>query len=160
MVIETIARSALIVAALSIPCAAQAADPFGVQTLISVDTPSKLVVGELNNSIVGHLAPCMVMGEYCPAIWVGLYDGSKAIGTLVKTGPSHWREYAYAPHTRVGTARFNFRETGRSGNVIQLDDSSRGVQLEIDLDDGVVRYGEDGGPKRVLYKASALKKGR
>lgn len=147
---------------------AYGSDPFGPTTLLSMDTKSKLVNGEWTNSIVGRLTPCMVLGETCPAIWVRLYklggtDNSlEAVGTLVKTGPAHWREYNYTDlgGQTMGHARFNFVETGRSNNVIQLNDSSRQVQLEIDLDNGIVRYGEDGGAKRPLYRAWGLRSSR
>jgi len=125
------------------------------------DTRDKLVVGRWSNSIVGGLEPCMVSGRTCPAVWVRLYRlGTRdPVGTLVKTGSAHWREYSLSDEGGriVGNARFNFQQQRRSGNVIQLHDPSRNVQLEIDLDDDVVRYGEDGGPKRPLYGAWGLR---
>jgi hypothetical protein len=146
---------------LGVSFAAHASDPFGTATNRSVDTRDKLVVGRWSNSIVGGLEPCMVSGRTCPAVWVRLYRlGTRdPVGTLVKTGSAHWREYSYSDEGNriVGNARFNFQEQRRSGNVIQLHDPSRNVQLEIDLDDDVVRYGEDGGSKRPLYTAWGLR---
>jgi hypothetical protein len=69
---------------------------------------------------------------------------------FVQTGPRTWTEY-----TRSGQAKFTFTETGRDAWSVYLNDNSRRVQLQIDIHRKMVRYGEDNGAKRDLYRISS-----
>lgn len=69
---------------------------------------------------------------------------------FVQTGPRTWVEY-----TNSGQAKFNFTETGRDAWSVYLNDSARGVQLQLDIHRKMVRYGEDNGAMRDLYRISS-----
>ncbi|NEV61416.1 hypothetical protein G3446_05820 [Thiorhodococcus minor] len=73
-------------------------------------------------------------------------------GSIAQTGGRTWVEYGNS-----GAARFSFQETHRDDWSVYLNDSSRNIQLQLDLHRKWVSYGEDGGPKRDLYRITDAK---
>ncbi|EXJ14516.1 hypothetical protein D779_2657 [Imhoffiella purpurea] len=73
-------------------------------------------------------------------------------GSIAQTGGSTWTEY-----DNSGNARFSFQETQRDDWSVYLNDASRNVQMQLDLHRKWISYGEDGGPKRDLYKITDAK---
>ncbi|EGV27700.1 PLAT repeat-containing protein [Thiorhodococcus drewsii AZ1] len=73
-------------------------------------------------------------------------------GKYVKTGANVWSEYDAS-----GKPTYKFRETNRDAWSVYLNDPSRNVQLQLDLHRKWVSYGEDGGPKRDLYRITSAK---
>lgn len=71
-------------------------------------------------------------------------------GKFVRTGGGAWTEYDAS-----GKRTYTFRETGRDAWSVYLNDTSRNVQLQLDLHRKWVSYGEDGGPKRDLYQITS-----
>lgn len=85
-------------------------------------------------------------GQLVSVVEFSDFAGRK-LGTYRKSGRG-WIE-------RSNSGRvFNFQETGRDDWSVYLLDRSRGVEIQLDLHTGKVRYGLAGQAKRDLYKIS------
>ncbi|WP_197460226.1 mannan-binding lectin [Sphingorhabdus sp. M41] len=71
-------------------------------------------------------------------------------GSFRQTGPGRWTEYNVQ-----GRAMFEFAETGRDQWSVYLNDSSRNIQLQLDLHRKWVGYGQNGGAKSDLYQITS-----
>ncbi len=71
-------------------------------------------------------------------------------GSFRQTGPGRWAEF-----NDRGQATFRFTETGRDQWSVYLNDSSRNVQLQLDLYRKWVGYGQNGGSKSDLYQITS-----
>lgn len=71
-------------------------------------------------------------------------------GSFGQTGNGRWTEY-----NANGRAIYTFVETGRDEWSVYLDDSSRNVQLQIDVYRNWVTYGSNGGAKSDLYRITS-----
>ncbi|WP_339688979.1 mannan-binding lectin [uncultured Parasphingorhabdus sp.] len=67
-------------------------------------------------------------------------------GLFRETGRGHWTEYG-----ADGRVKFIFRETSRDDWSVYLDDSSRNIQLQIDIHRKWIRLGDNGGPMHDFY---------
>ena len=75
-------------------------------------------------------------------VWEVRFNG----GLFRETGRGHWTEYG-----ADGRVKYTFSETGRDDWSVYLNDSSRNVQLQIDIHRKWIRLGDRGGPKRDFY---------
>jgi len=73
-----------------------------------------------------------------------------AQGRFQKTGPDIWKEFNAA-----GIPVFSFKETNRDEWSVYISDSSRNVQIQIDLYRMKILYGTNGGAKRDLYSITS-----
>jgi len=71
-------------------------------------------------------------------------QGGRTLGELCQTGDRTWREDNDAN-------TFTFTETGRDDASVSLRDSSRGVEIEINLDAGKIYYRDANTSWRELY---------
>lgn len=68
------------------------------------------------------------------------------LGNFVQTNNTSWVE-----KNASGKAVFNFKETGRDEWSVYLKDSSRGVNIQLDLHTKKVMYSDPKSPRRVQY---------
>ncbi|ANV85425.1 hypothetical protein AWQ21_14330 [Picosynechococcus sp. PCC 7003] len=74
-----------------------------------------------------------------------------ANGYLQQTSSGIWTEF----DTNGGVA-FTFQETGRDNSSVYLNDPTRNLQLQIDVDRRMISFGMNNGPKRDLYSITSV----
>ncbi|WP_424101249.1 hypothetical protein [Moorena producens] len=73
--------------------------------------------------------------------------GGKKLGAYFQTGPNGWKEV-----NAQGQTTFEFVEVNRDEWSVYMNDSSRGVSIQIDLYRKKVRYSDRNTPWRDLYE--------
>jgi hypothetical protein len=98
---------------------------------------SELAVGQNNGRVDGRSVSRVEFGT----------SNRDSLGWLEQVGPRRWRERGHSRRT------FDFDELNRDDWSVYLEDSSRGVRLQIDLHTGWVYYSDRLAPQpRELYR--------